>query len=48
VPARAQMPAPHSHDGFDEIIYGLRGVTTFTVDGRRRRGRHPPRDRSRL
>jgi quercetin dioxygenase-like cupin family protein len=34
VPARAQMPAPHSHDGFDEIIYGLRGVTTFTVDGR--------------
>ena len=34
VPAGAQMPAPHSHDGFEEINYGLRGVTTFTVDGR--------------
>jgi quercetin dioxygenase-like cupin family protein len=33
VPADARMPAPHSHDAFDETIYGLRGVTTFTVDG---------------
>lgn len=33
VPARAQMPAPHSHDGFDETIYGLQGVTTWTVGG---------------
>jgi quercetin dioxygenase-like cupin family protein len=33
VPADARMPAPHSHDGFEETIYGLRGVTTFTIDG---------------
>ena len=33
VPAGAVMPAPHSHDGFDEITYGLAGVTTFTIDG---------------
>jgi len=30
VPAGAVMPAPHSHDGFDETNYGLAGVTTFT------------------
>jgi quercetin dioxygenase-like cupin family protein len=35
VPAGARMPAPHSHDAFDETNYGLAGVTTFTVDGRR-------------
>ena len=34
VPAGAQMPAPHSHDAFEEISYGLRGMTTFIVDGR--------------
>jgi quercetin dioxygenase-like cupin family protein len=34
VPANARMPAPHSHDGFDETAYGLAGITTFTVDGR--------------
>jgi quercetin dioxygenase-like cupin family protein len=33
VPANARMPAPHSHDGFDETIYGLDGVTTWTIDG---------------
>jgi quercetin dioxygenase-like cupin family protein len=33
VPAHAQMPAPHSHDGFEETIYGLEGVTTWTVAG---------------
>lgn len=27
------MPAPHSHDGFEESIYGLEGVTTWTIDG---------------
>ncbi len=36
VPANAVMPAPHSHDGFEELNYGLTGVTTFTVDGERR------------
>ena len=29
----AGLPLSHSHDGFEEIIYGLEGVTTFTVDG---------------
>lgn len=29
----AKVPAPHSHDGFEETVYGLSGVTTFTVDG---------------
>jgi quercetin dioxygenase-like cupin family protein len=33
VPADATMPAPHSHDAFEETIYGLQGVTTWTVDG---------------
>jgi quercetin dioxygenase-like cupin family protein len=34
VPAKARMPVPHSHDGFEETIYGLEGVTTWTIDGR--------------
>jgi len=34
-PAHARMPAPHSHDEFDETVFGLDGVTTFTVDGTR-------------
>jgi quercetin dioxygenase-like cupin family protein len=29
----ARVPAPHSHDAFEETVYGLRGSTTFTVDG---------------
>jgi quercetin dioxygenase-like cupin family protein len=33
VPARSKMPAPHSHDAFEETIYGLAGATTWTVDG---------------
>jgi quercetin dioxygenase-like cupin family protein len=33
VPAGSRMPAPHSHDGFEETIYGLKGTTTWTVDG---------------
>ena len=24
---------PHSHDAFEETIYGLRGVSTWTLDG---------------
>lgn len=32
VPANARMPAPHSHDGFEETIYGLEGTTTWTID----------------
>jgi len=33
VPANARMPAPHSHDGFEETIYGLVGTTSWTIDG---------------
>jgi quercetin dioxygenase-like cupin family protein len=33
VPANSKMPAPHSHDAFEETIYGLEGVTTWTIDG---------------
>jgi quercetin dioxygenase-like cupin family protein len=33
VPADAKMPAAHSHDAFEETVYGLQGVATFTVDG---------------
>ena len=33
VPANARMPAPHSHDDFDETVFELDGVTTFTVGG---------------
>ena len=32
----AQVPPPHSHDAFDETVYGLEGVLTFTIDGRAR------------
>ena len=34
VPSDSKMPAPHSHDAFEETIYGLEGITTWTVDGR--------------
>ncbi len=34
VPADARMPAPHSHDAFEETIYGLQGVSTWTLDGK--------------
>jgi quercetin dioxygenase-like cupin family protein len=33
VPADSRMPAPHSHDSFEETIYGLKGVTTWTIGG---------------
>jgi quercetin dioxygenase-like cupin family protein len=32
----AMVPVPHSHDGFEETVYGLEGVTTFTIDGETR------------
>ncbi len=41
ISARGKMPAPHSHDGFEETIYGLEGV--FHLDGRGRGGRGGPR-----
>ena len=33
VPADSKMPAPHSHDAFEETIYGIEGVTSWAVDG---------------
>ncbi|HEX4770634.1 MAG TPA: cupin domain-containing protein [Bryobacteraceae bacterium] len=33
VPAGAKVPIAHSHDGYEETIYGLAGVLTFTVNG---------------
>ncbi|MGH8303476.1 MAG: cupin domain-containing protein [Steroidobacteraceae bacterium] len=33
VPAGAGLPVPHSHDAYEETIYGVRGTVTFTVEG---------------
>ena len=33
VPAGARVPGAHSHDGYEETIYGLEGVLTWTLDG---------------
>jgi quercetin dioxygenase-like cupin family protein len=34
VPASQRLAAPaHSHDHYEETIYGLEGVSTWTVDG---------------
>jgi quercetin dioxygenase-like cupin family protein len=33
VPADARVPVPHSHDAFEETVYGLEGIATFTLDG---------------
>jgi quercetin dioxygenase-like cupin family protein len=34
VPANARVPIAHSHDAYEETIYGLKGVLTWTVGGR--------------
>jgi quercetin dioxygenase-like cupin family protein len=36
VPADAKVPIAHSHDGFEETIYGLEGACTWTIDGEAR------------
>ena len=33
VPANARVPIAHSHDAYEETIYGLNGVLTWTVAG---------------
>lgn len=33
VPVGSKVAAGHSHDGYEETIYGLEGVLTWTVDG---------------
>jgi quercetin dioxygenase-like cupin family protein len=36
VPANERLMAPaHSHDHYEETIYGIEGVLTWTVDGKR-------------
>src|ERR1700722_20943658 len=35
VPAGAKVPIAHSHDAYEETIYGIDGVLTWTVDGHR-------------
>jgi quercetin dioxygenase-like cupin family protein len=34
VPANARVPVAHSHDAYEETIYGLKGMLTWTVEGR--------------
>jgi quercetin dioxygenase-like cupin family protein len=35
VPGAQSVPAPaHSHDGYEETIYGIEGVLLWTVDGK--------------
>ncbi len=34
VPAGARVPMPHSHERYDETIYGVEGVITFSVEGK--------------
>jgi len=33
VPTGAKVPIPHYHEHFDETIYGLAGIMTFTIEG---------------
>jgi quercetin dioxygenase-like cupin family protein len=35
VAAGGKVPAAHSHDSYEETIYGLEGVLTMTLEGRR-------------
>lgn len=30
----ARVPVPHYHKDFDETIYGLEGVASYTIDGK--------------
>jgi quercetin dioxygenase-like cupin family protein len=33
VPAGAKIAGAHSHDGYDETIYGCEGLLTWTIEG---------------
>jgi quercetin dioxygenase-like cupin family protein len=33
VPAGAGLPLAHSHDAYEETVYGLAGTVTFTIEG---------------
>jgi quercetin dioxygenase-like cupin family protein len=34
VPVGAKVPIPHYHKAYDETVYGVEGVITFTVEGK--------------
>lgn len=34
VPVGAKVPLPHSHQYYDETIYGVEGVLTFNLEGK--------------
>jgi quercetin dioxygenase-like cupin family protein len=34
VPAGAKVPIAHSHDAYEETIYGIDGILTLTLEGR--------------
>lgn len=36
VPADGRVPVPHSHDAYEETMYGLEGTVTWTVDSEKR------------
>lgn len=43
IPKDARVPVAHHHVEVEEVVYGLDGTTTYTVDGRKhqlRRGDH--------
>ena len=33
VPAGVSLPVAHSHDAYEETIYGVKGTITFTLEG---------------
>jgi quercetin dioxygenase-like cupin family protein len=35
VPVGAKVPLPHSHEHYDETVYGVEGVLTLTANGKR-------------
>jgi quercetin dioxygenase-like cupin family protein len=34
VPVGAKVPVPHSHAHYDETVYGVEGIITWTVEGK--------------
>jgi quercetin dioxygenase-like cupin family protein len=35
VPSHAKVPVAHSHDAYEETVYGLDGTLTWTIEGER-------------
>ena len=34
IPSGAKVPMPHFHEHVDEVVYGLEGITSSTIDGK--------------